>query len=618
MFSIVVPTFNSEQFIATTLEKVCGQITERFEVEIIVVDDCSTDGTYELLLSLSEQEPKLKVVQLEQNGGPGYARNKGVEFAKHPWILFLDSDDAYSPHALETLYEHLIHNKDADIVCFDWEYDADSTSTMSGYEGRDDLSFIAESDKPDLIQAYLLNRIDPSVIYSVFRKDFLIENVLIFREGFHEDVDYMFIALLKAINISIFDKKLYLKNHRPESIVNTFSAKHIEGYFAALKAIAEQLKNHDEQTWRAHKSSFSQGLVNIVASRITRIFTFKVLERSAESLIFLLKKKVHALCHDFGVDVIHYQPEQKNDFKTKYQMIFDFFISQVDEVHRSGVEALQQYIESIRNKSWSCYDLHHSVFFAPDEIRTCCKRFFADGEMKGDVVLLDGASQHNEAGFSFDEIQTAKKQLHKEINRDNAPECSGCPFLHFEDWGQPLNQGIKYLSLEYHSVCNMKCTYCSDTYYGGEKAKYDVQKTVDSLIDKGALDKAEYIVWGGGEPILDKAFEPILETISDAVASVKQRVITNATRYSEPLASLMKEDKAYIVTSIDAGTLDVFKEVRQYPRMGKVLENVKAYAKDAAHNVIIKYIFLPNNQSIEELKAFVTLMVENDLTNCNF
>ena len=100
--------------------------------------------------------------------------------------------------------------------------------------------------------------------------------------------------------------------------------------------------------------------------------------------------------------------------------------------------------------------------------------------------------------------------------------------------GIPNKKGIDYLSLEYHSVCNMRCSYCCDTYFGGEQASYSVIKQTE-FIEKGLLTNTNYLVWGGGEPTLDRNFNEILDSILAMNIGPKIRMISNSTNYSEKL-----------------------------------------------------------------------------------
>ncbi len=270
-------------------------------------------------------------------------------------------------------------------------------------------------------------------------------------------------------------------------------------------------------------------------------------------------------------------------------------------------------------KSWSCYDLHNSVFLAPNEIRTCCKRFFKDNILKGDVVAIK-ANPEEKFNYSVSDIREAKEGIHKALNSANGYEpCNGCPHLEFKEWeGSPIEKGIDYLSLEYHSVCNMRCSYCCDTYFGGEQASYSVIKLINEFIEKGLLTNTNYLVWGGGEPTLDRNFNEILDSILAMNIGPKIRMISNSTNYSEKIKKGIDEDKVFLVTSIDAGTDEVFRKIRGLNGLERVLFNLKKYSKDKPQNIIIKYIIKDDNSNFDELDKFVEQIIDKGLTSCNF
>ncbi|RBP45315.1 glycosyl transferase family 2 [Roseimicrobium gellanilyticum] len=99
LFSVIIPTYNREQYLRDTLASVLQQTFNDFE--IIVVDDGSTDGTVAYLSSL---KGKLTLIQ-QSNAGPGAARNLGMQHATGEYLAFLDSDDLWFPWTLETYAE---------------------------------------------------------------------------------------------------------------------------------------------------------------------------------------------------------------------------------------------------------------------------------------------------------------------------------------------------------------------------------------------------------------------------------------------------------------------------------------------------------------------------------
>lgn len=104
-FSIIIPIYNRASFIKTTLESVLSQ-TYR-DIEVICVDDCSTDNSLEKLESYALKDNRIKIVRHQKNLGPHCARKTGVENAAGDYLLFLDCDDMLEPEACSVLYQQL-------------------------------------------------------------------------------------------------------------------------------------------------------------------------------------------------------------------------------------------------------------------------------------------------------------------------------------------------------------------------------------------------------------------------------------------------------------------------------------------------------------------------------
>lgn len=96
--SVIIPAYNAEKYLAECLESV-GSQTER-NLEIIVVDDGSTDGTAAIVAGFAEADPRLRLIR-QPNGGPGPARNTAIAAARGRYLAFVDADDLLLPHALE-------------------------------------------------------------------------------------------------------------------------------------------------------------------------------------------------------------------------------------------------------------------------------------------------------------------------------------------------------------------------------------------------------------------------------------------------------------------------------------------------------------------------------------
>ena len=112
MISIVIPAYNSERFLALTLESVLAQTFSDWE--LVIVDDGSQDSTPQIIRRFVEQDARIRAIA-QANGGVAAARNRGYEATNPaaPFVIFLDNDDTWEPDALQTLHQALLLNPDA-------------------------------------------------------------------------------------------------------------------------------------------------------------------------------------------------------------------------------------------------------------------------------------------------------------------------------------------------------------------------------------------------------------------------------------------------------------------------------------------------------------------------
>jgi teichuronic acid biosynthesis glycosyltransferase TuaG len=96
--SVIMPAYNAVKTIEESIRSVLAQTYKNYE--LLIIDDCSTDSTSDIVSSLIEQEPQAKLYRLEVNSGTAHARNYGVSVANGEWIAFLDSDDLWKKDKL--------------------------------------------------------------------------------------------------------------------------------------------------------------------------------------------------------------------------------------------------------------------------------------------------------------------------------------------------------------------------------------------------------------------------------------------------------------------------------------------------------------------------------------
>lgn len=106
--SIITPIYNSEAFIGDTIESVLLQTFQDWEM--IIVDDCSSDNSVEIIKFYSKKDSRIKLVKLEKNSGAAVARNTAISRAQGRYIAFLDADDLWLPSKLERQIDFMCNN----------------------------------------------------------------------------------------------------------------------------------------------------------------------------------------------------------------------------------------------------------------------------------------------------------------------------------------------------------------------------------------------------------------------------------------------------------------------------------------------------------------------------
>ena len=127
LVSIITPVYNAEDFIRETIESVQKQTYTNWEM--LLIDDCSTDSSKDIILEISQNDERIRYIKLEKNSGAAVTRNKGLEMAEGRYIAFLDSDDIWKAEKLEKQLE-LLKNKNVGFCFTSYRYVLeDSTPT---------------------------------------------------------------------------------------------------------------------------------------------------------------------------------------------------------------------------------------------------------------------------------------------------------------------------------------------------------------------------------------------------------------------------------------------------------------------------------------------------------
>ena len=108
LVSIITPCYNNAKYIGKAIESVISQTYQNWEM--LITDDCSSDGSVEVIMNFINQDSRIKLFRLEKNSGAAVARNKSITEAKGRYIAFLDGDDIWMPNKLEIQLEFMSLN----------------------------------------------------------------------------------------------------------------------------------------------------------------------------------------------------------------------------------------------------------------------------------------------------------------------------------------------------------------------------------------------------------------------------------------------------------------------------------------------------------------------------
>lgn len=236
--SLIVTSYNQKDLLRNALESALQQ-TKDFH-QIVVVDDCSTDGSPECLKELAQREPKITLVLRPQNGGLSEARNSGLDAATGEYVAFLDGDDWLTEHACESM-THLVAKDRPDLGVYNWQCINDETgehvSTLKRqpFLTEDGLHTPIPSSDDDIA---LLFKWAPSAWLKVHRMEFLQRENLRFDGRIYEDLTWHFQTLVLAKSIRCTPEKLTYYRLHSNSVLNTKSMRHFEIFDIYAKAEA--------------------------------------------------------------------------------------------------------------------------------------------------------------------------------------------------------------------------------------------------------------------------------------------------------------------------------------------------------------------------------------------
>ncbi len=263
--SIIIPCYNREKTIGRCIDSILSQTLPKCLIEVIAVDDASTDGTLDILHAYEKRFPELiLLVCLEKNSGGfvGSVRNIGLSYATGDYVLFMDSDDYIAPNALEKILEKAVVFQ-ADIV--DANYGIEKNAAVVNHSAKRER-YLVVSSRDERRLLLMLEAIERSVWGKLFRKAFLDEHSIVFPEDIHlgEDSYFHGMSLFYAKKYYIMEDIVYYYVIQDDSIWNSMkAADYMKESYLVIARLWQYCQVHGlaylqrEMEWHAYTTLFN-------------------------------------------------------------------------------------------------------------------------------------------------------------------------------------------------------------------------------------------------------------------------------------------------------------------------------------------------------------------------
>ena len=223
--SVIIPIFNVEKYLKKCLDSVLRQ--EKVSLEIILVDDGSTDSSGNICDDYAAKHPDVRCLHIS-NSGPSTAKNVGYELATGNYVAFIDSDDEIKPDMFHTMlvsgYKH-----NADIVCCNYiQVDEEGNFSHTEHTNQEYVLTQDEALKAILIK----DKIYSQCWTKIYKRETMDLHHVRNMEGLktEEDFIYNIQAFACSKTVYIVDKPLYIYTHRSKSLSKDYYKNHINQY----------------------------------------------------------------------------------------------------------------------------------------------------------------------------------------------------------------------------------------------------------------------------------------------------------------------------------------------------------------------------------------------------
>lgn len=236
--SIIVPVYNTAPYLKECFCSIFNQTQK--EIEVIAINDGSTDNSLALLEAIKAEHPEL-IIFSQENQGLGAARNKGLELATGEFVYFIDSDDCLISDAMENCY-HYAKTNDVDIVMFDAGIFGETKAITNIYDRTEiiDEQYEVMSGE-EYAKKYWLRNFCPVSYLCYTSSKFLKAYNFRFPQGIYYEDNVFYCETIPLSKVIYLPQMLYKRRYRKGSIMmSTFDLCHAKDYLQMIQLIGGQ------------------------------------------------------------------------------------------------------------------------------------------------------------------------------------------------------------------------------------------------------------------------------------------------------------------------------------------------------------------------------------------
>lgn len=262
LVSVIIPCWNTGKYVKRCWESIKNQTIGIEALEVIFVDDCSTDNTVELISAFRDEYPEnVKLITMDHKGYAGGARNEGIKNSSSKYLVFVDSDDYIDLYMIEELYNKA-QKYDVDVVQASWKttYEENCEGERTGEDEILDLT--NEYEK----KLYLIrNFISIDVTAKLYKRNLLVDNNIFFKENVLYEVIHFSCMLFFYINsVYLLRREVYFYRQHQESMMrSSFNSDKERDYIRLLDMISYDITERglDEVAYGKYGSELQYYLV---------------------------------------------------------------------------------------------------------------------------------------------------------------------------------------------------------------------------------------------------------------------------------------------------------------------------------------------------------------------